>query len=99
MELVEHIFSLVSLVSLFILGPAFGRALLLWWDKQHERSLPSQHVALAACTMIAITGLIVGYGLIWQANPRLIAWYSWIYSIPINGDINAEVSGRVDTSQ
>ena len=83
-------------VVLFVLGPALGRALLLWWDKQRERSLPSQHVALAACTMIAVTGLIVGYGLIWQANP--IAWYSWMYSMPIYGDINADVNGHVDTS-
>jgi hypothetical protein len=97
MELVEHIFSWVSLVSLFILGPAAGRALLLWWDKRRERSLPSQHIALAACMMVAITGLIVIYGVIWQANPKLIAWYSWIYSIPIEGDVNAEVSGSVDT--
>jgi hypothetical protein len=98
-KLVEHIVSLVSLVSLFILGPSLGRALLLWWDKRRERSLPSQHVALADCAMIAITGLIIGYGLIWKANPRMIAWYSWISSIPIDGNVNAEVSGYVDTSR
>jgi len=48
--------------------------------------------------MIAITGLIVIYGFIWNANPKMVAWYSWIYSIPIEGDVNAEVSGYVDTS-
>jgi ABC-type transport system involved in cytochrome c biogenesis permease subunit len=32
MNLFAHISSLVTLVSLFILGPALGRALLLWWD-------------------------------------------------------------------
>ena len=97
-KLVEHIFSLVSLGSLFILGPALGRALLFWWDKRRERSLPSQHIALAACMMVALTGLIVVYGIIWKANPKMVAWYSWIYSMPINGDVNAEVSGHVDTS-
>jgi len=50
MDVLERVFSLASLISLFILGPAFGRALLLWWDKRRERSLPSQHVALAVCT-------------------------------------------------
>jgi len=48
--------------------------------------------------MVALTGLIVVYGIIWKANPKMVAWYSWIYSMPINGDVNAEVSGHVDTS-
>jgi hypothetical protein len=98
MEIIEHTFSIASLLSLFILGPAFGRALLLWWDKRRERSLPSQHIALAICTMIALTGLIMIYGVIWQANDQMVAWYSWINSMPINGDVNAEVSGSVDVS-
>jgi hypothetical protein len=97
-RLIQHVISIVTLLSLFILGPAFGRALLLWWDASRQRSLASQHIALATCTMIAITGLIVVYGFIWNANPKLVAWYSWIYSIPIEGDVNAEVSGYVDTS-
>lgn len=46
--------------------------------------------------MMAITGLIIFYGLIWTANPRMVAWYSWIGSIPIEGSVNAEVSGYVD---
>jgi hypothetical protein len=96
--LVEHIFSLVSLVSLFILGPALGRALLLWRDKGRERSLPSQHVALAVCTMIAITGLIAIYGVVWKANPSMVTWYSWLSSVPIDGSVSADVSGYVETS-
>lgn len=82
-----------------MLGPALGRALLLWWDKNRERPLPLQHVALAACTMIALTALIVTYGVIWKANPRMVAWYSWINSIPIDGNVSADVSGYVDTSR
>jgi hypothetical protein len=98
MNLFEHVLSLVTFVSLFILGPAFGRALLLWWDNRRERSSSSQHVALATFTMISVTGLIVVYGAIWKANPRMVAWYNWLYSIPIDGNVNAEVSGSVDVS-
>jgi hypothetical protein len=49
--------------------------------------------------MIAMTGLVIVYGLVWKANPKMVVWYSWIYSIPIQGDVNAEVSGYVDTSR
>ena len=97
MRLVEHIFSIITLLSLFILGPAFGRALLYWWNARREKPLPSQHIALAACMMVALTGLIILYGVIWKANPRMVAWFSWINSIPIEGSFSAEVSGYVDT--
>ena len=99
MRLAEHIFSILTFLSLFILGPALGRALLLWWDSRRERSLPSQRIALAVCTMIALTGLIIIYGVVWKANPRMVAWYSWINSIPIEGSVSADVSGYVDTSR
>ena len=74
-----------------------GRALLLWWDARRERTSHSQHITLAACTMIALTGLIIVYGLLWKANPRMVTWYSWINSIPIEGSVSADVSGYVDT--
>jgi hypothetical protein len=45
--------------------------------------------------MVALTGLIVIYGVIWKANPRMVAWYSWISSIPIDGNVSADVSGTV----
>jgi len=89
MRILEHAFSIVSLLSLLLLGPALGRALLLWWDKRRERSLPSQYIALATCTMIALTGLIMVYGVVWQANHRMVAWYSWIDAIPVNADVSA----------
>jgi hypothetical protein len=69
MDLVERISSLVTLLSLFIVGPALGKALLLWWDERTQRSLPSQHIALTVSTMIAFTALIAVYGVIWKANP------------------------------
>ena len=90
----DRISSLVTLVSLFVLGPAIGRVLLLWWDKRRQRSLPAQHIALALSTMIAMTALIGTYGIIWKANPKLITWYGWVnQQIPIVGDV--EVSGSV----
>ena len=54
MDLVERISSLVTLLSLFVVAPALGRALLLWWDERTQRSLPSQHIALALSMMIGI---------------------------------------------
>jgi hypothetical protein len=88
MDLVERISSLVTLLSLFIVAPALGRAVLLWWDERTQRSLPSQHIALTVSTMIALTALIAVYGVVWKANPRLIAWYAWISpEIPIEGNV------------
>jgi hypothetical protein len=83
-NLLERIVSLLSLLSLFILGPALGRALLLWWDKRRDRSLPAQHIALGISTMLVLAIFIMIYGAVWKANPRLVAWYTWIDTeIPI----------------
>jgi hypothetical protein len=107
MSLFERISSLVTFVSLFILGPAFGRALVLWWDKRKERSLASQHIALAISTMIALTILLVIYGFAWNVNHRAVVWYAWMGSgLPTNTDVsgsievsgNTNVSGSVDVS-
>jgi hypothetical protein len=48
--------------------------------------------------MIALTGLIMVYGVVWQANHRMVAWYSWIDAIPVNADVSADVRGSVDVS-
>jgi hypothetical protein len=104
MKLFAHISSLLTLLSLFILGPALGRALLLWWDGQRKRTLPSQHMALGISTMITMAALLIFYGTVWKANPRLVAWYSWIDTeLPISGDVevtggSVEVTGSVDVS-
>ena len=96
MELLERISSLVTLLSLFIVAPALGRALLLWWDRT-QRSLPSQHIALAVSTMIALTALIAVYGVVWKANPKLIGWYAWISpEIPIEGSVDIQEPLRVE---
>jgi len=97
MDLVERISSLVTLLSLFIVGPALGKALLLWWDERTQRSLPSQHIALTVSTMIAFTALIAVYGVICKANPRLIAWYAWIGpEIPIEGSVDIQEPLKVE---
>ena len=70
MDLVERISSLVTLLSLFIVGPALGKALLLWWDERTQRSLPSQHIALTVSTIIAFTALIAVYGVIWKRGGK-----------------------------
>jgi low temperature requirement protein LtrA len=97
MDLIERISSLMTLLSLFIVAPALGRALLLWWDERTQRSLPSQHVALTVSTMIVLTALIVVYGVVWKANPRLIAWYAWISAeIPIEGSVDIQEPLKVE---
>jgi hypothetical protein len=47
--------------------------------------------------MVALTGLVAIYGAVWKANPKMVSWYSWIDSIPIEGSVSADVSGYVDT--
>ena len=99
MDLVERISSLVTLLSLFVVAPALGRALLLWWDERTQRSLPSQHIALSISTMIALTALIGVYGVVWKANPKLIAWYTWISpDIPIEGSVDIQEPLKVEIS-
>jgi acid phosphatase len=96
MNLVYHITTLVSLLSLFVIGPALGRALLLWWNKQQARTLPPQHLALAFSTMVTLSVLVGLYGLIWKANPRLVAWYGWLDGeIPIIGNVEVPTGVEV----
>jgi|RhiMethySRZTD1v2_1073278.scaffolds.fasta_scaffold2453652_1 hypothetical protein len=100
MNLFHRIVSLLTFASLFVLAPAIGRALLLWWDKQRNRSLPSQHIALAISTMVALTGLFAIYGVIWKANPKLVAWYDWMSrDIPIAGDVSVSGSVSADVNE
>jgi hypothetical protein len=64
-----------------------------------QRSLPSQHIALMVSTMIALTALIAVYGVVWKANPRLIAWYAWISpEIPIQGSVDIHEPLKVEIS-
>ncbi len=89
--------SLATLISLFVLGPAFGRAILLRVSKRKRLVLHStQHVALGFCTMTAIFGMLVLYGLLWKANPKLALWYDWMADVPISGSVT--VDGGVEVT-
>jgi hypothetical protein len=47
-------------------------------------------------TMIALTALIAVYGVVWKANPRLIAWIS--PEIPIEGSVDIQEPLKVEIS-
>lgn len=91
MGFVYHALSLVTLLSLFYLGPALGRAMLTRLDRRQRWSQSTQHIALGLSTMIALTGMILVYGAVWKISPKSVAWYAWIEEIPITGSV--EVSG------
>jgi hypothetical protein len=59
MGFLDNALSLITLLSLFLLGPALGRALVARFDGWQNWSLPSQHVAVGICTMVAVTGMIL----------------------------------------
>src|SRR5579859_6388159 len=80
MSFLDNALTLVTLASLFILGPAIGYALVSCFNWQ-SWSIPIQHLAVGICTMLAVSGLILGYGLLWERNPASVAWYNWIQDI------------------
>jgi hypothetical protein len=88
--------SLATLISLFILGPAFGRAILLRISKRKQWSDSTQHVALGLCTMSAIFGMLFVYGLLWKANPKLALWYGFMAEVPVTVDGSVTVDGGVE---
>jgi hypothetical protein len=97
MTLIHRICSLLTLASLFVMGPALGRSLLLWFDQKRVRSPAGQQAALGISIMLGIASFVAVYGGIWKMNPKLVAWYDWIgRSLPISGDV--EVTGSVDVS-
>ena len=65
MDILYNALTLITLLSLFILGPALGRALLTRIDGSQEWPVPTQHLALGLFTMIAVAGMIVLYGALW----------------------------------
>jgi hypothetical protein len=86
MKMLDHFISLVTLVSLVILGPALGKAIF---------RNPKGPVVLAFGTMLAVSLLLALYGIIWTVRPRSIAWYTWLANMPVNG--NVDVSGSIAT--
>jgi hypothetical protein len=97
MDFLNNALTLITLLSLFLLGPTLGRALVACFDSGHNWSLPIQHLAVGICTMIAVTGMILVYGALWKLNPKSVAWYTWIQEVPVAGNVN--VTGPVDVRQ
>ena len=97
MDFLNNALTLFTLLSLFLLGPTLGRALVACFDSWHNWSLPIQHLAVGICTMIAVTGMILVYGAQWKMSPKSVAWYTWIQEVPVAGNVN--VTGPVDVRQ
>jgi len=90
MRMLDHFTSLVTLISLVVLGPALGRVIL--------RS-PKGPFAQAVGTMVAISLLLAIYGVVWSVRPRSVAWYSWLRDIPVNGTVDVSGSIATDVSE
>jgi hypothetical protein len=54
MTLVDRILSLVTLLSLFIVTPTLGKAIVIWWGKERLKFTLSQQLAIALSTMMTI---------------------------------------------
>ncbi len=79
----DNALTLITLLSLFLLGPALGRALVARFDNWQDWSLPIQHLAVGICTLIAVTGMVLVYGALWKLSPKSVAWYTWIHEVPV----------------
>src|SRR3954453_2758304 len=96
----ERAISLITLLSLFVLGPPFGRAILLWGDARQTKSQPVQHILLGASTMAAMILMIAVYGAIWKVRPSSVAWYGWMATdLPIAGNVDVTGSVSADISE
>ena len=71
MDFLNNALTLITLLSLFLLGPTLGRALVACFDSWHNRSLPIQHLAVGICTMIAVTGMILKNGGAMETEPQV----------------------------
>jgi hypothetical protein len=97
MGFLDNALTLITLLSLFLLGPALGRAIIACFHNWQAWSLPIQHLAVGICTMIAVTGMVLAYGALWKLSPKSVAWYTWIQEVPVAGRVN--VNGPVDVRQ
>jgi hypothetical protein len=77
MSFLDSALSLITLASLFIIGPAIGYALVSCFSWQNC-PVPIQHLVLGICTMVAVSAMILAYGLLWERSPASVAWYGWI---------------------
>jgi hypothetical protein len=76
--MLNYFTSLLTLISLLVLGPPLGQTIL---------RNPKTALVRAIGTMLAIAILLGVYGMIWSARPSSILWYTWVAELPINGGI------------
>jgi hypothetical protein len=96
MSFIDNALTLMTLASLFILGPAIGRAVVSCFEWPNW-SLPIQHLIVGICTMFAVSGMIMAYGFLWERSPMTVAWYSWIQEVPTVG--KARLTAPVEVRQ
>jgi len=90
MRMLDHLTSLMTLVSLIVLGPPLGRTIL---------RDPKSPLVQAIGTMIAVTILLAVYGMIWSIRPTSVRWYTWLSYVPVSGDIGVTGSIATDVSE
>lgn len=76
----DNALTLITLASLFIIGPTLGHAIVSCLNWQNW-SVPVQHLVVGLCTMFAVSGMILAYGLLWERTPNTIAWYGWVQEV------------------
>jgi hypothetical protein len=80
MSFLDSALSLITLASLFIIGPAIGYALVSCFSWQNW-PVPIQHLMLGICTMVAVSAMILAYGFLWERSPPSVAWYGWVQEL------------------
>lgn len=96
MSLLDNALTLITLGSLFVLGPALGHAVVSCFEWQNW-AVPIQHLVVGICTMIAVSGMILAYGIVSEWSPKSVAWFSWIQEVPVAGRVN--LTGPVEVRQ
>lgn len=86
MSFLDNALTLITLASLFILGPTLGHAVVSCFD-WHNWPVPIQHLVVGICTMISVAGLVLAYGALWQVSPKSVAWFSWVQEVPMVGHV------------
>jgi hypothetical protein len=90
MRTIDHFLSLLTLISLIVLGPAIGRAIV---------RNPKGPLVQAASTMVGVALLLALYGFVWTVRPRSVAWYTWLANMPVNGSVDVSGSIATDVSE
>ena len=81
MSFLDNALSIITLASLFILGPAIGYAAVSCFNWQNW-PVAIQHLVVGICTMLVVSGMILAYGFLWEQCPMSVAWYGWIQEVP-----------------